>query len=77
MQICDTSIVTFGIRGFCLGFSNTYYVDSSDRCIQSVVDKIKIDICILKIENHSKENNMKIQYLNESHQNLDISDPTK
>ena len=39
-HICDFSIVTFGIRGLCLGFSNTYHVDGLDRIRKSVVDKV-------------------------------------
>ena len=31
LHICDHSIVTFGIRGLCLGFSNTFHVESLDR----------------------------------------------
>ena len=46
LHICDHSIVTFCIRGFCLGFSSTYRVDSLDGFRKSVVDKVKRDICI-------------------------------
>ena len=46
LHICDQSIVTFGIRGRCLGFSITYHVDSLDRFRRSVVDKVKGDKCI-------------------------------
>ena len=46
LQICEHSIVTYGIRGLCIGFSDTSHVDSLDRFIKSVVDKVKIDVCI-------------------------------
>ena len=36
-------MVTFGIREKCIGFSNTYHVDSLDRFRVSVVDKVKTD----------------------------------
>ena len=38
LDICDHSIVDFGIRGLCLGFSNTSHVDSIYIFIKSVVD---------------------------------------
>ena len=44
---CDHSIVTFVIIGCCSGFSNTYHVDSLDRFIKLVVNKVKVDILIL------------------------------
>ena len=47
-QIFDQSIVTFCIRGLCLGFSNTSHVDSLDRFIKAVVDRVEFDIHILK-----------------------------
>ena len=37
LRICDHPIVTFGIRVFHLGFSNTYHVDSLDRFRKAVV----------------------------------------
>ena len=43
-HICDHSIVTFGIRGFCLGVLNTSDVDSLDRFRKPVVDKFKTDV---------------------------------
>ena len=48
LHICDYSIVNFIIIGLCLGFSNTYHVDSLDRFIKSVVDKVKRNICTFK-----------------------------
>ena len=44
LQICDHSIIIFGIRENCLWFSNTSHVDSLDRFRISVVDKVKKDI---------------------------------
>ena len=61
-HICDHSIVTFGIREKCIWFSETSRVDILYRFRRSVVDKFKIDICILKKVYHSKENNMEVQY---------------
>ena len=49
LDIYDRLTVTFGIRGLCLGFSNTSYVDSLDMFRKSVVDQVKLDICISKI----------------------------
>ena len=46
LHICDHSIVKFGIRGKCLGFSNTSHVDSLDRFRISVSDKVKTDVLI-------------------------------
>ena len=46
-HIFDHSIITFGIKGFCLGFSNTSNVDSLDTFIKTVVDKVKLDIIYL------------------------------
>ena len=48
LHICDHSIVTFGIRGRCLGFSNTSRVDSLDRFRRTVVEKVKTYICLKK-----------------------------
>ena len=53
LQIYDHSIVTFGIRGLYLGFSNTSHVDSLYRFRKSVVDKVKFDIRLFN-NNHSK-----------------------
>ena len=39
-HIYDHSIVTFGIREECIGFSKTSRVDSLDRFIRSVVNKV-------------------------------------
>ena len=47
-HICDHSIITFGKRYLCLDSSNTSNVDSLDRFRKSVVDKVKLDISILK-----------------------------
>ena len=55
LHICDHSIFTFFIRVLCLGFSNTSYVDSLGGFIKSVVDKVKIDVCIFEKDNNSKE----------------------
>ena len=76
LHICDHLIVNFGIGGLCLGFSNTSHVDSLDRFIKSFVDNIKTDVCIFIKENHSEENDMKIQYTNKFVQKLGMSDPT-
>ena len=46
LHIYNHSIVTFDIRGFCLGHSNASYIDILDRFRKSVVDKVKIDVCI-------------------------------
>ena len=46
--ICDHSILTFGKRGLCLGFSKTSHVDSLDKIRKSVVDTVKLDMCIKK-----------------------------
>ena len=59
LNICDQSIVTFVIRKKFIGFSNTSHVDSLDRFIKSVVEKVKIDICILQKGYNSKENIVK------------------
>ena len=49
-HICDHSIIAFGIRGLCLGFPNTSYVDDVDRFRKTVVDEVKFDINIKKRE---------------------------
>ena len=43
-HICDHSIITYRKIGFCLGFSNTFHVDSLDRFRKAVVEKFYIDI---------------------------------
>ena len=48
LNIYDHSINTFGIGEKCMGFSNTYHVDSSERFIRSIVDKVNSDIYILQ-----------------------------
>ena len=45
-HICDHSIIIFGIREKCIGFSNNYHVDSLDSFRRSVVDKFKTDIYV-------------------------------
>ena len=45
-HICEHSIVNFGQRGFCLGFSYTYRVDNLDSFIKVVVDKVNLEIYI-------------------------------
>ena len=47
-HICDHSIVTFGIRRLCLGFSNNSHVEILDRFRKSVVGKVKTEVCIKK-----------------------------
>ena len=46
LHIFYHSIVTFVIRGLCLGFSDTSHVDSLDRFINSVVGKFKTGVYI-------------------------------
>ena len=48
LHIYNHSIVTFGIRGLCLGHSNASHVDSLDRFRKSVVYEVRIDVCIFK-----------------------------
>ena len=76
-HICDHSIVTFGIRGFCLGVLNTSDVDSLDRFRKPVVDKLKTDVCIKKKENYPKENNIKIEYEDELFKNQVMGGPKR
>ena len=40
-QNFDHSIITFGLRGLCLGFSNTSHVESLGRFTKTVVDTFK------------------------------------
>ena len=47
LHICDLSIITYVKKEFCWGFSNTSRVNSLDSFRKSVVDKVKLDICIL------------------------------
>ena len=76
MHICDHSIVKILIIEKCIGFSNTSHVDSLDRSIRSVADKVKSDTCILQKSYDSKENNIKIKYANNSVNKLGMGDPT-
>ena len=46
LHICDHSIVKFGIRGLCLGFSSTSHVGSLDRFRKSVGDKFRTELSI-------------------------------
>ena len=48
LHIHDHSVVTFGIKEEFLGFSHTSNVESFGRFRIKVVDKVKIDICLLK-----------------------------
>ena len=75
LHIYDNSIITFGIIGFCLGFSNTSHVYSLDRFRKIVVGEIKTDLWIV-LKDLNEKNYMKIQYSNELVQNLGVSDPT-
>ena len=45
LHICDNSVVTIGIRGLCLGFSNTSHVYSLYMFRKSVNAKVKTEIC--------------------------------
>ena len=53
-RIRDHSIINFRKRGFCLGFSNTYHVDSLERIRKSVVNMVKLEIIILTKQKHSE-----------------------
>ena len=44
LYICENSIITFGIRGLCLGCSNNTHVEILDRFIKSFVDKVIISV---------------------------------
>ena len=46
LQICVHSIVTFGIRGLCLRFSNYSHVDNLERLRKHFFDKVKTEVCI-------------------------------
>ena len=48
LQIFDNSIVTFGLRGLYLGVLNISHVESLYMFRKSVVDKVKLDICMFK-----------------------------
>ena len=54
-HLFDHSIITSEKIGFCIGFLNTSRVDSLYRFRKTVVDKVKVDISILKKQKHSKE----------------------
>ena len=70
--ICDPSIITFVIRGFCLWFSNTSNVYSLVRFVKTVVVKVKHDISILKKQDHEKELKKKNKCANEIIQNMGL-----
>ena len=57
LYIFDHSIVTFVTKEKCLGFLKTYRVESLDRFIISVVDKVETHIYISKKEYNSKPKN--------------------
>ena len=59
--ICYHSILIFGIRVLCLGFSKTSHIDSLDRFRKLVVDKVITKLC--KKKNIIKKS-VKIQYVN-------------
>ena len=40
LHICDHLVISFGEKSFCLGFSNTYHVDSLDRFSKVFVEKV-------------------------------------
>ena len=46
LHMCCHSIVTFGIREFCLRLFNTSHVDISDGFRKSVVDQVKSNVGI-------------------------------
>ena len=48
LQICDDSMITFVIRGYCLGSLSSYYTDGLYRFRTTIVVKVKFDISILK-----------------------------
>ena len=48
LNIYDHSIVTFIIRGFCLGPSNTICVEISDMFRKLVVDMVKTEVYIFQ-----------------------------
>ena len=60
-HIWDHSIIIHGKRGFCLVFSNTSHDDGLYRFGKIVVDRVKLDISIVKKQNHSKEEKIKIK----------------
>ena len=62
LHICDQSIFDLGKIGSCLGFSNTYHVDTLDIFKKSVVEKVKGDIDSLMNQKHLKEEKKKIKY---------------
>ena len=75
LDIYNHPIVTFGIKGLCLGFSNTSYVDSLDMFRKSVVIRLN-QTCVFKKQNHSKEDSMKIKYAKYFILNMGLGDPT-
>ena len=76
LSIFDHSIITFGIRVLCLGFSKTSRAGSLDRFRKTSVDKVKFYISCCFLDNHSKEEHIKIKYANEFIQNMVLGDPT-
>ena len=48
LHICDYSIIAFGIRVLCVGFSKTSYVRSLYRFRKLFVDKVKTEECVKK-----------------------------
>ena len=58
-----------------LWFSNTSHTDSLDRFRKSVVEKVKLDINILRKQKHSEEQKMRTKYSNEFIQNMGLGYP--
>ena len=75
LHICDHSIIPFGIKGFCLVFSNTSYDDSLYSFRTTVLYQVEFDL-IIRFKNHSNEENMKRKYANESINNMILENPT-
>ena len=59
-----------------LGFLNTSHVDSLYRFRKTVVDKVKLEINILKKQDHIKEDKMRIKYANEFIEKMVLVDTT-
>ena len=59
LYTCDHSIITFGIRVLCLGFSNTSHVNILHRIRNTVVGKVRFDTSIF-VKRYSKRENMEI-----------------
>ena len=76
LHIWEHLIVTFGIRVLCLGFSKTSRAGSLDRFRKTSVDKVKFYISCCFLDNHSKEEHIKIKHANEFIQNMVLGDPT-